>query len=366
MYVIGLMSGSSLDGLDLACCHLTQQHQQWHYRIVAAECIAYSTEWTKRLRQLPQQNAQTLWQTHIDYGHLLGKLTAQFISRHQLQGQVQLIGSHGHTVFHEPAHQMTCQIGDGAAIAHHLQLPVVADFRSADLAAGGQGAPMVPIADLHLFEAYRFCLNLGGIANLSAKTAPQHPYPIVGFDVCYANQILDRLAQQIGLPYDHNGDIANNGQLLPELLQQLNNLAFGKQGYPKSLNNQQSDSLIMPLLAAANSTAPHLLHTFGVYIAQQVAHALQLFYDTEQLSPQATTDRMLVTGGGALNSFVVAQLRRHCATVQVVVPDLATVQFKEALLMAFAANLRWQGQANFVSSVTGAAYSAIGGALYGV
>ncbi len=361
MNIIGIMSGSSLDGLDVALCRFMHINQQWQYHIVAADCLPYPTEWTERLRQLPKATAQQLWQTHADYGHLLGKMVNRFIEQHKLQNQVDLIGSHGHTIFHEPAQQMTCQIGDGAAIAYQTKLPVVCDFRSSDVAAQGQGAPMVPIADLHLFAQHRFCLNLGGIANISAKTN-NNSRPVVGFDVCYANQILDRLAQQLGYNYDNNGELAAQGKLIPKLLLDLNGLDFGKQTYPKSLNNQQSGNQIMPIIEQYAHSTHDKLHTFGVYMAQQIGFAIDMVYQTEKLTP-AADDSLLVTGGGAFNGFVVEQLRTHCA-VQIIVPSPETVKFKEALLMAFAALLRWQGQVNFVKAVTGAKQATIGGAVY--
>lgn len=375
MHIIGIMSGSSLDGLDIALCHF-RQDTDWQYQIIVAECVPYSTAWTQRLRQLPLATAQQLWQTHADYGHLLGKMVQDFIEKHHLQNKVDLIGSHGHTIFHEPAQQMTCQIGDGAAIAHQTKLPVVCDFRTSDVAAHGQGAPMVPIADLHLFAQYRFCLNLGGIANISAKVMPNNEdeltlhnkviskknYSIVGFDVCYANQILDGLARQLGYEYDKDGMLATQGKLIDALLGDLNALDFGKMPYPKSLNNQQSVSRIMPIIGRYNASIEDKLHTFAVYMAQQIALSIEMVYQHEKIQPNAN-DSLLVTGGGAFNKFVIGQLQKYCA-VQVVMPPPETVKFKEALLMAFAALLRWQGQANFIAAVTGAEHATIGGAVY--
>lgn len=375
MYIIGIMSGSSLDGLDIALCHFTQD-TNWQYQIVVAECVPYSTAWIQRLRQLPLATAQHLWQTHADYGHLLGKMVQQFIEKHQLQNKVDLIGSHGHTIFHEPAQQMTCQIGDGAAIAYQTKLPVVCDFRTSDIAAHGQGAPMVPIADLHLFAQHRFCLNLGGIANISAKIASNNDTStlrnkdiciekdrsVVGFDVCYANQILDSLARQLGCEYDKDGMLATQGKLINALLADLNALDFGKMPYPKSLNNQQSVSSIMPIIEQHNASIEDKLHTFAVYMAQQIALSIDMVCQNEKIRRNAN-DSMLVTGGGAFNKFVVGQLQKYC-TLQVVVPPPETVKFKEALLMAFAALLRWQGHTNFIAAVTGADHATIGGAVY--
>lgn len=356
--IIGIMSGSSLDGLDIAYCTFTPINEGWSYDILFAECMPYPLEWQRRLRQAPRLNGRNLWQLHIEYGHYLGKTVQIFIEKYQLQQEILLIASHGHTIFHEPSQKMTCQIGDGAAIAFHTQKMTICDFRSSDLAAGGQGAPMVPILDRWLFKDHLFCLNIGGIANISAKTNSS----MIGFDVCYANQVLNRLAQQLKAKYDKDGMLARHGQVIPALLDDLSRLPFLAQDYPKSLNNQGVATDIMPLLRQHSRNPFDLLRTFTEHIAQEVKRSIDKIYSTEQL-PQQATDSLLVTGGGAFNVYLIDRIRYNIG-IPIIVPNKRTIEFKEALLMAFAGLLRHQQQNNFYREVTGAERNVVGGGVY--
>jgi anhydro-N-acetylmuramic acid kinase len=207
--VIGLMSGSSLDGLDIAYCHFEQADTGWRFSIMKAECIPYSRNWMNKLRSARDLDGMALWRLHTDYGHLLSELVNGFMARNHIADEVDLIASHGHTVFHFPDERFTTQIGDGAALATGTGIAVACDFRSSDIALGGQGTPIVPIGDLLLFAEYKYLLNLGGIANLTVKTANQ----VTAFDICAANQVLNHYAAQRGLEYDQDGALAAAGQL---------------------------------------------------------------------------------------------------------------------------------------------------------
>src|SRR5690606_23275424 len=200
---IGLMSGSSLDGLDIAFVHFHENAAKWNFDIVYAECYPYSAEWINKLQSSVQLNALDYQLLYAEYGHYLGAAVNTFINEHQLQYQVQLIASHGHTTFHVPP-KMTAQLGDGAAIAAETGIPVISELRALDVALGGQGAPIVPIGDKLLFGEFDYCLNIGGIANVTTHTAGTY----ISFDVCAANRVLNLLASQAGKAYDEGGQMA--------------------------------------------------------------------------------------------------------------------------------------------------------------
>ncbi|MBL7137840.1 MAG: anhydro-N-acetylmuramic acid kinase [Bacteroidales bacterium] len=350
-YIIGLMSGTSLDGLDIAFCRFKSFEGSWTYEILQAETVPYSREWQIRLSSMDGRLAADLAQTDCDLGHLMGKMTRTFMEKHRITAD--FIASHGQTVFHQPHLRWTTQIGKGAAIAAETGLPVVCDFRSTDVALGGQGAPVVPIGDQLLFSDYQYCLNLGGFANISFHRDGKR----VAYDICPANMVLNELANQTGKAYDDKGDLARSGSLLPDLLESLNQLPFYHQPPPKSLGKEWVDQHIYPILdLPTRNPKPetrNLLHTWCEHIAIQVGN-------------NTGTDRvnkLLITGGGALNQYLMERIR-HYVTAEVVIPDLQTIQFKEALIFAFLGLLRWRNEVNVLSTVTGAKRDSIGGAIY--
>lgn len=356
--VIGLMSGSSLDGLDVALCEFTLTNKQWQFKIRKAEVVEYTTEWIDKLKTLPTANAITIWETHTQLGAYFGSQVNAFINRNLLQGKVDLVASHGHTIFHFPQKRFTTQIADGAAIAAQCRLPVACDFRTADIANGGQGTPIVPIGDNLLFSDYRFCLNIGGIANISCKTDKN----IIAFDICAANQVLNHLANQLGKEYDAGGEIAARGQLNSELLENLNALAYFDSAYPKSLDNSFSREVVLPVIEATQISAEDKLHTFTEHIATQVASHIEMIAQKENLKFGAN-EKMLVTGGGAFNNFLVNRIKT-LTNFDIVVPDEELVKNKEALVIALMGVLRLRGEINVLSSVTGATKNTAGGAIY--
>ena len=352
--VIGVMSGSSLDGVDLAYCHFSQEGDTWHFSIDHTDCIPYSEKWADRLRAARGLDGRSLWKLHADYGHLLAGIITDFVSRYELSGKVDLIASHGHTIFHYPGEQFTTQIGDGAAIATGTGIPVVCDLRSSDVARGGSGAPIVPIGDKLLFPEYDFLLNLGGIANITAKQKGN----ILAFDICAANQVLNHYALQHGLDYDKGGGLASSGQLDQSLLDALNELDYYKKLSPKSLDNGFSTETIIPLIDTYNISIEDKLNTYCEHIACQISdHIGNISID----SPRGK--KLLMTGGGAFNTYLVGRIAAH-STLEVVVPSDTIVSYKEALVMAFIGVLRWRGEVNVLSSVTGASRDSVGGALY--
>lgn len=348
---IGLMSGSSLDGLDIACCDFTVENGQWRFAISHADCAFYDEVWTVRLRDAHQANGLELWQLHADFGHFCGAAVRDFVAKHKLIDVV-LVASHGHTVFHYPPKGFTTQIGDGAALAAKSGLPVVCDFRSGDVAKGGQGAPLVPTGDRLLFGDYRFLLNLGGIANMTVQGKGGNK----AFDICSANQVLNFYAQKCGQAYDKDGALAARGKLNEELLVQLNTLDFYALPYPKSLGNNFTREIVLPLLARHVLPPEDILHTYCEHIAVQIAQQVQQAgFDVDE--------KMLATGGGALNTYLMQRLQQHMK-VKIVQPSIELVQHKEAMVFALLGVLRWCNEVNVLADVTGATGDSCTGAIY--
>ncbi|MBL7793186.1 MAG: anhydro-N-acetylmuramic acid kinase [Saprospiraceae bacterium] len=359
--VVGLMSGSSLDGLDMALCTfaLNASNEIVNWAIEAAETAPFPDDWALRLKQLPNAGALELAQAHADFGAWMGRQTRHFLQRHHLEAD--LVASHGHTVFHYPDRHFTFQLGDGAALAVNCGLPVVCDFRTSDIALGGQGAPLAPIADKLLFGSYDFCLNLGGIANISCHLGEKY----VAFDICGANQALNALASLLGKPYDDQGKIAAAGRELSALSQLLDNETYFTEPYPKSLGNHWVQTHTVQNCLAFEGDVADKLHTVCLHIARQIAAHLRGLIDREGL--EKDNFRMLVTGGGAYNNFLLDCIKMTCnevITLEPVIPDPETVSYKEALLMALAGLLRLENKPNCLATVTGASRDAIGGAVY--
>lgn len=357
-HAIGLMSGSSLDGVDMAHCFFHLENGNWTYEIQKASCIEYPAHWIQKLQTIRNANGRNLWQTHTALGSYFGEITNAFISENNIADNIDFIASHGHTVFHFPEENFTCQIGDGAALSAITKLPVVCDFRSADIAFKGQGTPIVPVGDKLLFGDYRFLLNMGGICNISAKVDDK----IIAFDIAATNQVLNFYAAQLGKPFDENGNIAQSGSFDIALFEELNQRQFYQLSYPKSLDNGFSQELIIPVIEQFEISVADKLNTYTEHIAFQINQHLQQLAVTEKT--QVTQhDKMLVTGGGAFNSYLLERIKDHC-NCKIVVPSDEVVKFKEALVIAFMGVLRMRNEVNVYSSVTGADTDTVGGAIY--
>jgi anhydro-N-acetylmuramic acid kinase len=358
---IGLMSGSSLDGLDVVFTELHEQSGKWSFSIEAAECLEYSEEWKKRLQEATTLNALDYQHLHVDYGHYLGKQVNLFIEKHKLQFKTSLISSHGHTTFHVPARKMTAQLGDGAAIAAETGLPVVSDLRALDVAFGGQGAPIVPIGEKLLLSEYEMLLNLGGIANISFNTSGEY----IAFDICPANRVLNLIANELGKEYDAGGAIASTGSIHEELLNNLNELDYYKLPYPKSLANNFGTDEVYPFIKNYNLNHNDALRTCVAHIVHQVKTSIENYRNSKNTNNHNQL-KLLVTGGGAFNEFLISELQAQLSSfnIEVVVPDSQLVQYKEALIMALIGVLRWREENNVLSSVTGSSRDSVGGALW--
>ena len=364
--VIGLMSGSSLDGLDIAFVEFSETAGKWEYKIHCAACIKYDDELIEKLKKaiyLPAFDYQLL---HTEYGRFLGEKVNEFIDEFSLHHKVNLIASHGHTTFHFPEKKMTHQLGDGAAIAATVQLPVVSDLRAMDIAFGGQGAPIVPMGEKLLFPEYHYFLNIGGIANISidSKTTNNaesysEQKEIIAFDICAANRVLNMLAAEKKLDYDEDGHLAAEGKVNEDLLQKLNALEYYSLPYPKSLANSFGTDIIFPLVKEFNLSTEDALCTYVEHIAIQTKNALAPYFSN-------TLQSLMITGGGAFNKFLIKRMEAYLQEInfEVFVPESEVVNYKEALIMALLGTLRWREQYTVLSSVTGATRNSIGGALW--
>ncbi|MEM9886501.1 MAG: anhydro-N-acetylmuramic acid kinase [Bacteroidota bacterium] len=359
---LGLMSGSSLDGLDVAPCRFElaagKTFKLLDWKIEQAATLPYSEEWKSRLIQLIHADARTFAKTHVHYARYIGALVNSFLKRHQFEPD--FIAAHGHTIFHFPEEQFTTQIGEGAALSAVTGYPVVCDFRTQDVAQGGQGAPIASIADKYFFSDYDFCLNLGGIANITAQVNGKY----IAFDISGANQILNAIVEEIGLEYDNQGKLAAKGALITRLFNACNHLSFLQENYPKTLDNQWVKNKLIPLFKDKEETLEDRLHTACAHIAHQVAKSVKNILQHEQL--HKSTYELLVTGGGGYNDFLMQLLRRELGELRVNVhlPDEILIGFKEAAMIALMGVMRIESIPNCMGSVTGARVDTINGAIY--
>ncbi len=347
--VLGLMSGTSLDGLDLAVCVFRRNGREWAFEIMQAETLPHDTNWLTAAEAAFGGTASALAAFHAFTGTCFGTMAREFLHRHR--AQVDFIASHGQTVFHEPGAGFTFQAGSGATLAVASGLPVVCDFRSGDVALGGQGAPLVPVGDELLFGQYAACLNLGGFANVSFRNTQLLR---IAFDICPANMALNYLAREAGMLFDRDGKLAAEGCIDENLLAALLTLPFFRASGPKSLGKEWFETEFRPLLDQSGCDIPSKLRTVCELIALMVAAAIPA---------ETPGNGLLITGGGAHNAFLIECIRNRTGMPVVIPPDLI-VDFKEALIFAFLGVLFFEGEPNSLASVTGAVRDHCSGALY--
>jgi anhydro-N-acetylmuramic acid kinase len=340
------MSGTSLDGLDIAVCRFKKGKKGYKFKVLAAQTIPYSSNLKLRLKNVALAKALDLVKLHQEFGKYTGEVTAKFLERNKLTADA--ISSHGHTIFHQPGLGFSTQIGCGATIAAVTGTTTVCDHRSLDVALGGQGAPLVPIGDKFLFPEYDSCLNLGGIANISFDKKGKR----LAFDICICNMALNFLAEKKGKAFDENGKLAAGGKVNKELLKKLNSIDFYKLKGSRSLGFEDFEKDMLPFLKSSLSTQD-LLATCAEHIAQNIAGIL----NANKLKS------VLVTGGGAFNTHLLALIKQK-TRCEVIVPDKTIVNFKEAIIFAFLGYLRLNERINTLKSVTGASQDSLGGAVY--
>lgn len=336
---IGLMSGTSLDGLDIAYCEFFMHHNKWYFEIKVGKTLPYSTEWKTRLNNAPNISQEELKNIDIEFGHYLGIQTAHFIQKYQLKPD--LVASHGHTVFHKPEENYTLQIGNGKALRAHLSCPLIYDFRTQDVALGGQGAPLVPIGDELLFSDFEACINIGGFSNISLQNHGNR----IAWDICPANIILNPIAEKLGYPYDVDGDWAREGTLHAELLEELNAIDYYKQSAPKSLGKEWVNENIDPILSNYSIPEKDMLHTLVEHISIQISKSVTDVHGN-----------ILFTGGGVFNQFLMKQVKEK-VKAKVVIPSPKKIDYKEAMIFAFMGLLKLRNKTNVLSSVTGAKHN---------
>ena len=329
------MSGTSLDGLDICYAKFTQTDSAWNFEILNCETLPYSSDWEQSLRNAVNLSSEEVLKLNVDYGFYLGEKTSEFISKHKIIN-LDLIASHGHTVFHQPKNRFTLQIGDGRAIKSKTNKTVIYDFRSQDVILGGNGAPLVPIGDELLFSNFDACLNLGGFSNISLKRNGKR----IAFDICPVNIILNDLALKLGKKFDDNGDLARTGLIDYELLDQLNQLKFYQEKAPKSLGMEWINEQVLPLIRTQKTE--DLLASFTEHSAVQIAKILDEF----------DVKNIFITGGGTYNNYLIEKIKAKTKT-EIQIPKKEIIEYKEALIFAFMGVLRSLNLDNVLSSATG-------------
>lgn len=355
---IGIMSGSSTDGLDIVLVNFEEDQGKWNYEFQHAECILYNYTWKEKLQNAESLSAKEYFYLHHLYGKYIADTINTFIEKNELHYKAQFIGFHGHTVFHEPAKGISIQLGDAAVIAANTGINTISGLRNLDIALGGQGAPIVPLGERLLFPEYPLFLNLGGIANLSFHDIENNK--VFAFDVCPANRILDLLATETGKTFDEKGKTASLGKVNESLLSKLNALDYYAKNFPKSLSNQYGKEIILPLVNSFNISNADKLRTYTEHVCEQIVVSIK------SCSNNTAGKKILVTGGGAYNLFLIENLRLKLASlsIEIVVPGTTIIEFKEAMIMALLAVLRWREESTTLPSVTGASRAGIGGACW--
>jgi anhydro-N-acetylmuramic acid kinase len=343
--ILGIMSGTSLDELDLTICSFWESGKKWIYRIHAAETIPYTAEWIKKLNSAPHLSGIDLLSLHQEYGQFIAETANNFIQTYGLD--VDLISSHGHTVFHQPEAGFTMQAGDPQVIATSTGITTAGDFRKMDVLLGGQGAPLVPVGDEYLFGEYDFCLNLGGFANISYQPDEKR----LARDVCPVNIILNHLAAELDLPYDRDGFAGRSGNVSETLLGRLNSIDYYHNAGPGSLGREWMEYEFMPVIRDFNLPVTDTLRTLYEHISFQIARQIR------------RGAKVLLTGGGAYNQFLVERIR-EISRGNIIIPSNDLIEYKEALIFAFLGLLRLHNKINCFASVTGATRDSCCGMIY--
>ncbi|MCF8277424.1 MAG: anhydro-N-acetylmuramic acid kinase [Flavobacteriales bacterium] len=332
------MSGTSLDGLDL-CFVEFNFDGNWSFKISATECIEYDSEWRAKLGNAHTLAPVDLAELNIVFGKYIGQHVCAFLTKFHL-ADPDLICSHGHTVFHDPANRYTLQIGSGDEIANCTGNTTISDFRTLDVSLGGQGAPLVPMGDELLFSEFDMCLNLGGFSNISYRMGDTRR----AFDICPVNIALNPLANVLGKPYDLAGELARSGNEDEQLLADLNQLPVYSQMNRPSLSREWLEQAFLPIIQRSEKSIETKLRTVVEHAAQQISSVI---------NAHAAGGSVLVTGGGAKNTFLMERISALSNT-NVVIPESEIIDFKEALIFAFLGVLKYHGEINVLKSVTGA------------
>ncbi len=346
--VIGVMSGTSLDGVDLAHIKFRLNNQKWTFEILESETIGYSQSWINHLKLAVDYSETELDKLNSAYTKLLGTIISTFIEKHKIES-LDAVCSHGHTILHQPDKGLTLQIGNLPEISSLIEQTVVCDFRVQDVKLGGQGAPLVPIGDRILFSEYDYCMNLGGFSNVSFEQNGER----IAFDISPVNTVLNYYANELGMDYDDKGIISRTGKVNENLLSELNALDFYQQKFPKSLGFEFVKEIVLPLIENYKIPIEDKLRTFTEHVALQTALALS-----------DKKGRILITGGGAYNDFIIERIQSYLPEMEIIIPSTKILEFKEALIFALLGVLKLRGEINVLSSVTGANMDHSSGTIY--
>ena len=346
--VIGVMSGTSLDGVDLAQIQLTLHNNKWTFKIIESETVRYEQNWVNQLKLAVDYPETELEKLNAAYTKLLGKIISEFIEKHKIEN-LDAVCSHGHTILHQPEKGLTLQIGNLPEISSLVHQTVVCDFRVQDVKLGGQGAPLVPIGDRLLFPEFDYCMNLGGFSNVSFEQNGER----IAFDISPVNTVLNYYANQLGLDYDDKGQLSRLGKVNENLLSKLNDLDYYHQKFPKSLGFEFVKTIILPLIENFEISVQDKLRTFTEHVALQTALALP-----------NKKGQILITGGGAYNDFLIERIQLHFPELKIVIPSAKILEFKEALIFALLGVLKLRNEINVLSSVTGAKIDHSSGEIY--
>jgi anhydro-N-acetylmuramic acid kinase len=342
------MSGTSLDGIDLAHLNFEITNEKWSFQILESETIGYSQKWIDQLKIAVGFSELELQKLNVDYTILLGTIISDFIKKNKIE-TIDAVCSHGHTILHQPQNGITLQIGNLPEISSLCNQKVVCDFRVQDVQLGGQGAPLVPIGDRILFSDYDYCLNLGGFSNVSFEENGNR----IAFDISPVNTVLNFYANQLGLDYDDKGKISRTGSSNSELLKELNQLDFYQKKYPKSLGFEFVKETILPIIEKYTITIEDKMATFTEHIAIQIALALR-----------NKKNNLFITGGGAYNDFMIERIQFHLPETKIMIPERKIIEFKESLIFGLLGVLKLRNEINTLSSVTGAKMDHSSGEIY--
>jgi anhydro-N-acetylmuramic acid kinase len=346
--VIGVMSGTSLDGIDLAHIQFKIEDKKWSFEIIESETIGYSLDWINSLKVAVNFSINELDDLNQKYTQLLAEIISDFIKKYNIEN-IDAVCSHGHTILHQPQKGFTLQIGNLPEISSLIHQTVVCDFRVQDVQLGGQGAPLVPIGDRILFPEYDYCMNLGGFSNVSFEENGKR----IAFDISPVNTVLNFYANQLGMDYDDKGSISRTGICNENLLNELNNLDFYQQKHPKSLGYEFVKETVLPIIESYKITVTDKLRTFSEHVALQIASALP-----------TKEGNLLMTGGGAYNDYLIERIQFYLPKMEIIIPEKKILEFKEALIFALLGVLKLRGEINVLSSVTGAKIDHSTGNIY--
>ncbi len=342
--MIGVMSGTSLDGIDLAQLQFqVSDAGVWSFKILKSETIPYPLFWKEKLQAAIFYSQEQIVDFDNAYTKFLANVISEFIKKNKIEN-LDGVCSHGHTIWHQPENGLTLQIGNLPILAKLIDQKVICDFRIQDVEMGGNGAPLVPIGDLLLFPEYDYCLNLGGFANVSFEnfsSDENQNLKRIAFDVCPVNIVMNRYAELLGKPFDEDGKIAASGNLNSALLDQLNNLNFYKKSAPKSLGLEWVQDTVFPLLEDSESSIKDILHTFVEHVVIQLSKQF----------PEGSS--VLITGGGVYHRYLINRLKFH-SKIKIFIPSSELIEYKEALIFGLLGLLKLRGEINCLSSVTGA------------